>query len=139
MGSLPDQVYLDEIPKLRAYPNIRTLGYVATHYADKAIEDVLAEIDIYARWPKLTNQTKMRVDASVECQQRLTFSLMSLQGIFLDETPSTYDPDDYDYLKRAGQAIRNGTTFKDRFVGAYAPFGAMISSSTNAIQCITPA
>lgn len=66
MGSLPDQVYLDEIPKLRAYPNIRTLGYVATHYADKAIEDVLAEIDIYARWPKLTNEPKMRVDVRVE-------------------------------------------------------------------------
>jgi hypothetical protein len=77
MGSLPDQVYLDEIPKLRAYPNIRTLGYVATNYGDKAIEEVLAEIDIYARWPKLTNQTKMRVDVSVECKERLTLSLIS--------------------------------------------------------------
>lgn len=100
MGSLPDQVYLDEIPKLRAYPNIRTLGYVATHYADKAIEDVLAEIDVYAKWPRVTNNTKMRVD-----------------GIFLDETPSTYDAYDYAYLKTASQAVRNGTTFKDRFVG----------------------
>jgi hypothetical protein len=102
MGSLPDQVYLDEIPKLRAYPNIRSLGYVATHYADKPIESVLAEIDIYSRWPKLTNNTKMRVD-----------------GIFLDETPSTYSADEFDYLKRASQAVRNGTTFKDRFVGTY--------------------
>jgi hypothetical protein len=99
MGSLPDQVYLDEVPKLRAYPNIRTLGYVATHYTDKDIDSVLAEIDTYARWPKVTNITKMRVD-----------------GIFLDETPSTYDADDYEYLKRAGQAVRNSTTFKDRFV-----------------------
>lgn len=101
MGSLPDQVYLDEIPKLRAYPNIRTLGYVATHYAEKDIEDVLAEIDVYSRWPKLTNNTKMRVD-----------------GIFFDETPSSIgSSDDYAYLKRASQAVRNGTTFKDRFVG----------------------
>jgi hypothetical protein len=100
MGSLPDQVYLDEIPKLRAYPNIRTLGYVATHYADKPIEEVLAEIDIYARWPKIANITKFRVD-----------------GIFLDETPSTYDVEEYEYLKTAAQAVRNGTTFKDRFVG----------------------
>jgi hypothetical protein len=99
MGSLPDQVYLDEVPKLRAYPNIRTLGYVATHYADKPIESVLAEIDTYARWPKVTNITKMRVD-----------------GIFLDETPSTFDEDDYEYLKKAGQAVKNSTTFKDRFV-----------------------
>lgn len=100
MGSLPDQVYLDEIPKLRTYPNIRTLGYVATHYAEKNIEDVLAEIDVYAKWPKVTNNPKMRVD-----------------GIFLDETPSTYEAEEYAYLKRASQAVRNGTTFKDRFVG----------------------
>ncbi|OAL44063.1 hypothetical protein IQ07DRAFT_551085 [Pyrenochaeta sp. DS3sAY3a] len=99
LGSLPDQVYLDEIPKLRAYPNIRTLGYVATHYAEKDIGQVLAEIDQYARWPKITNITKMRVD-----------------GIFFDETPSTYDADDYDYLKKASQAVKNGTTFKDKFV-----------------------
>jgi hypothetical protein len=100
IGSLPDQVYLDEIPRLRSHPNIRSLGYVATHYADKPIEEVLAEIDIYARWPKIANDTKMRVD-----------------GIFLDETPSTYDADEYEYLKTAAQAVRNGTTFKDRFVG----------------------
>jgi len=100
MGSLPDQVYLDEIPKLHAYPNIRTLGYVATHYSDKNIDDVLAEIDVYSKWPKLTNDTKMRVD-----------------GIFFDETPSTYEADDLAYLKRASQAVRNGTTFKDRYVG----------------------
>ncbi|CAO2656541.1 Nn.00g053440.m01.CDS01 [Neocucurbitaria sp. VM-36] len=99
MGSLPDQVYLDEIPKLRAYPNIRTLGYVATHYAEKDIASVLAEVDIYAKWPQTTNNTKMRVD-----------------GIFFDETPSTYDEEEYAYLKRASQAVKNGTTFKDHFV-----------------------
>ncbi|KAH7357375.1 Spherulation-specific family 4 [Pyrenochaeta sp. MPI-SDFR-AT-0127] len=99
LGSLPDQVYLDEIPKLRAYPNIRTLGYVATHYTAKDIQNVLTEIDIYAKWPKTTNNTKMRVD-----------------GIFFDETPSTYDAEDYAYLKRASQAVRNGTTFRDRII-----------------------
>lgn len=100
MGSLPDQVYLDEIPKLRSYPNIRTLGYVATNYAEKPIENVLAEIDTYAKWPKVSNITKMRVD-----------------GIFLDETPSTYDAEEYEYLQTVSRAVRNGTTFKDRFVG----------------------
>ena len=99
MGSLPDQYYLDEVPKLRSYSNIRTLGYVATDYAEKDIEAVLAEIDTYAKWPKVSNITKMRVD-----------------GIFLDETPSTYSTEEYAYLKRAAQAVRNGTTFKDHFV-----------------------
>jgi hypothetical protein len=71
MGSLPDQVYLDEIPKLRAYPNIRTLGYVATNYADKEVQSVLAEVDTYAKWPKVTNDTKMRVDVSRNHKCRL--------------------------------------------------------------------
>lgn len=99
MGSLPDQVYLNEVPKLRSYPNIRTLGYVATHYAEKPIENVLAEIETYERWPKVSNITKMRVD-----------------GIFLDETPSTYDAEEYEYLKTASRAVKNATTFKDRFI-----------------------
>ncbi|KAL5113581.1 hypothetical protein ACEQ8H_008529 [Pleosporales sp. CAS-2024a] len=99
MGSLPDQVYLDEIPKLRAYPNIRTLGYVATDYADKPIDDLLAEIDMYSQWPQMSNKTNFRVD-----------------GIFLDETPSTYDADYYTYLQVAAQAVQNATTFKDHFV-----------------------
>lgn len=115
MGSLPDQVYLDEIPKLRAYPNIRTLGYVATHYAEKEIEDVLAEVNVYANWPTVTNNTKMRVD-----------------GIFFDEIPSTYEAEQYQYLKRANQAVKNGTTFKDHFVahnpGLIAP--AILNSKT---------
>ncbi|KAF1937436.1 hypothetical protein EJ02DRAFT_476835 [Clathrospora elynae] len=99
MGSLPDELYLEEVPKLQAYPNIRTLGYVATNYTDKDIESVLAEINTYDNWQKLTGITKMRVD-----------------GIFLDETPSTYDPDSYEYLKIAGQAVRQCTSFNGGFV-----------------------
>jgi hypothetical protein len=101
-GSLPDSYYLDAIPKLRDYENIRTLGYVATNYTTKPLEDVLKEIDIYASWPKASNNTKLRVD-----------------GIFFDETPSTYDTLKYDYLSRASQAVKNGTRFRDRFVGMY--------------------
>ncbi|KAF2442363.1 hypothetical protein P171DRAFT_497158 [Karstenula rhodostoma CBS 690.94] len=99
VGSLPDQYYLDAIPKLRSYENIRPLGYVATNYTTKPLEDVLKDIDTYASWPKTSNNTKLRVD-----------------GIFFDETPSTYDTAKYDYLSRASQAVRNGTRFRDRFV-----------------------
>lgn len=102
MGSLPDQVYLDEIPKLTSYPNIRTLGYVATHYAEKDINTILAEVDVYAKWPKVTNNTSMK-----------------LHGIFFDETPSTYDAEDYAYLRRASQSVRNSSAFTDRFVGKF--------------------
>ncbi|EMD85171.1 hypothetical protein COCC4DRAFT_85225 [Bipolaris maydis ATCC 48331] len=100
MGSLPDSVYLDEIPKLAQYPNIRTLGYVATHYTQKTIDDVLAEIDTYSNWPYVTNVTRMRVD-----------------GIFFDETPSTFTPESYAYLERATYAVKNAsTTFKKGFI-----------------------
>ncbi|USP76901.1 hypothetical protein yc1106_04175 [Curvularia clavata] len=100
MGSLPDSVYMTEVPKLSQYPNIRTLGYVATHYATKPVESLLAEIDTYSSWPRLTNSTRMRVD-----------------GIFLDETPSTFNPASYTYLERANHAIKNrSTTFKNGFV-----------------------
>ncbi|KAF1830628.1 hypothetical protein BDW02DRAFT_633474 [Decorospora gaudefroyi] len=115
MGSLPDQVYLDEIPKLHAHPNVRTLGYVATHYASKPIEAVLSEIETYAKWPKATNMTKMRVD-----------------GIFLDETPSAFDARHYTYLQRAGRAVQNESAFSHRFVahnpGLVAP--ALLASPT---------
>lgn len=118
MGSLPDQAYLDEIPKLRSHPNIRSLGYVATHYTEKDIETVLGEIETYADWPQTANASKVRVD-----------------GIFFDETPSAYDAEAYEYLERAGQAVRNCTTFKDRFVahnpGAVAP---TLLDSINVLQ-----
>ncbi|KAJ4288075.1 hypothetical protein N0V90_012092 [Kalmusia sp. IMI 367209] len=100
IGSLPDQYYLGAIPKLRVYNNIRTLGYVATNYTTKPLDDVLKEIDTYAAWPKASNNTKLKVD-----------------GIFFDETPSTYDTFKYNYLSRASQAVKNGTRFRDRFVG----------------------
>ncbi|KAF2109381.1 Spherulation-specific family 4 [Lophiotrema nucula] len=99
MGSLPDKVYLDEIPNLKNYSNIRTLGYVATNYTTKPINDVLSEIHTYTTWPKLTNNTKLKVD-----------------GIFFDETPSEYDPAKYSYLKTAAASVRNATNFRDKFI-----------------------
>ncbi|KAF2728860.1 hypothetical protein EJ04DRAFT_448517 [Polyplosphaeria fusca] len=99
MGSLPDQVYMNEIPNLANFSNIRTLGYVATNYANKDIESVLSEINTYANWPKMTNNTKFRVE-----------------GIFLDEVPSTYVNYKYEYLKTASEAVKNGSRFRDRFV-----------------------
>jgi hypothetical protein len=66
---------------------------------EKDIASVLAEIDTYAKWPKLTNTPKMRVD-----------------GIFLDETPSTFNEAAYEYLKTASQAVKNATSFKNGFV-----------------------
>jgi hypothetical protein len=101
-SSLPAQVYVNEIPKLKTFDNIRTLGYVATNYTSKELSHVLAEIDVYANWPKVSNNTRLKVD-----------------GIFFDETPSEYAVDQYQYLKVASQAVKTGPRFKDRFVGTY--------------------
>ncbi|KAF2009891.1 hypothetical protein BU24DRAFT_357522 [Aaosphaeria arxii CBS 175.79] len=98
-GSLPDATYLSEIPKLRTFENIRTLGYVATNYTTKDLSQVLSEIDTYANWPKTANNTKLKVD-----------------GIFFDETPSEFVREKYEYLKVASQKVKNGTAFRDRFV-----------------------
>ena len=62
LNSLPEQPYIDEIPKLSKYPNIRKLGYVATNYTEKSIDTVLAEIHQYSLWPSLMNDTRMNVD-----------------------------------------------------------------------------
>lgn len=43
MGSLPEPAYISEIPKLKNYPNIRTLGYVATNYTEKALDSGKSE------------------------------------------------------------------------------------------------
>ena len=112
-GSRPDQVYLNEIPKLKSYENIRTLGYVATNYTHKVIDDVLADINTWAVWPNMYNNTKLKMD-----------------GVFLDETPSVYDPAAYKYLEKARNAVRNGTRFKDRFVGVYNPLSLLMT-----LQC----
>ena len=62
MSSLPEAPYISEIPRLRDYPNIKTLGYVATNYTDKALDDVLSEIERWSDWPSLLNDTRMSVD-----------------------------------------------------------------------------
>jgi hypothetical protein len=47
-ATLPEQNYIDKIPKLQTLDNIKTLGYVATTYAGKELNRMLAEIDKYA-------------------------------------------------------------------------------------------
>jgi hypothetical protein len=44
---------------------------------------------------------------------------LKMDGVFLDETPSMYDPAAYKYLEKARGAVRNGTRFRDRFIGMF--------------------
>lgn len=101
MGSLPEPAYLTEIPKLKKYPNIKTLGYVATNYTDKALDSVLAEIWQWTSWPILMNDTRMAVD-----------------GIFFDEIPGLYHWQKHDYLTTATRAVRSSEHLGERIIGA---------------------
>lgn len=70
-----------EIPRLNACGNVRTVGYVATTYCKRSIEDVFRDIDRYADWSR---------------DKR--FPGLGVNGIFFDETPNLYDEDVKLYL-----------------------------------------
>jgi hypothetical protein len=100
IDGMPEQVYLDEMPKLRNYPNIRSLGYVATNYTNRPIEDVMLEIRTYADWPRILNDERVGVD-----------------GIFFDETPGTYDWQWHDYLEILRDEVKGASGLGERVVG----------------------
>lgn len=100
----PEQVYLDEMPKLKNYPNIRSLGYVATNYTNRPIEDVMLEIRTYADWPRILNDTRVGVD-----------------GIFFDETPGVYDWRWYDYLSILKDEVKMSQGLGEKVVGELYP------------------
>ncbi|KAF2737853.1 hypothetical protein EJ04DRAFT_87500 [Polyplosphaeria fusca] len=99
VNGIPEQPYIDEMPKLKDWPNIRTLGYVATNYTNKPLDTVLAEIATYSNWPQILNNSRMAVD-----------------GIFFDETPGAYDWRKHDYLKAATDAVKGNAGLGQRVV-----------------------
>ena len=49
-GIPSDSNFISGISKLNSYPNVNTVGYVATSYGNKNISAVNAETDVYASW-----------------------------------------------------------------------------------------
>lgn len=99
MISNPEQAYINELPKLRQYDNIRTLGYVATNYTNKALDNVIGEIRQYNLWPTLMNNTNIRVD-----------------GIFFDEVPGLYHWQKHDYLKAAADEVMKNDNLGEKLI-----------------------
>lgn len=120
MSSLPEQVYITEIPNLKRYPNVKTLGYVATNYTDKSLDSVIAEIHQYALWPTLMNESRMAVD-----------------GIFFDETPGLYHWQKHDYLKAAADEVRKSEGLGQKLVGMLFLILLSNHSKIEHLQCIT--
>ena len=86
--ALPDGNYTREIPRLNAYSNVRTVGYVSTSWANRPLSSALQDISTYAGWAK---------NSSVQG--------LSVQGIFFDETPSIYTTTGADFLNSLAAAI----------------------------------
>ena len=76
----PNDDYIREIPRLNAYLNVRTVGYVGTTYGRKPLEEVYADIAQYAKWSSDDNCPGLGVS-----------------GIFFDETLGLYSDDDFVY------------------------------------------
>jgi hypothetical protein len=72
-GSPPDSDYIANISMLNSYNNVNTLGYVHTSYGDRSLSDISSDIDTYQSWSTYTNAN------------------ISLNGIFVDETPASLD------------------------------------------------
>jgi hypothetical protein len=91
-GAGPDANYTREIPRLNAYANVRTVGYVSTDYARRNLSSVLQDISTYSAW-----------------SGNLTISGLGMQGIFLDETPAQYDGANAQFFETIASAVRSET------------------------------
>jgi hypothetical protein len=99
VAGVPTEPYLAEVPKLKNYTNVHTLGYVATNYSNRPIDDVLEEIRTWAIWPKANSNDKMSVD-----------------GIFFDEVPGSYEWEKYDYLQKATNEVKAADGLRQKIV-----------------------
>ncbi|KIN05435.1 hypothetical protein OIDMADRAFT_158030 [Oidiodendron maius Zn] len=88
---LPSDDYAREVPRLHAYPNVTTVGYVLIDYCRRDIAAVEADIDTYAGWGREGG--------------------MALEGILLDESPNHWSAEREKYLERLARKIRGSEGF----------------------------
>ncbi|KAL5333161.1 Spherulation-specific family 4 [Aspergillus crustosus] len=86
----PDRNYAREVPRLNAYSNVYTVGYIRVDWCRKPLEESCAEIARYASWAEQYETTGLGV-----------------RGIFVDETPNHYSPERAEYLSALRSYIRN--------------------------------
>lgn len=73
------------MPKLNAFPNVRTVGYIAIDYCRKPLDKVCEEISVYANWDR-------EYGDQIEG--------LYVEGIFVDETHNHFDDGRMSYLER---------------------------------------
>ncbi|KAF2089033.1 hypothetical protein K490DRAFT_38154 [Saccharata proteae CBS 121410] len=104
---LPDANYAREIPRLASKPNVRILGYIACTWAAKPLASVLGELATYAQW-------------------RSKCPSLGVQGVFLDEAPSEYDPRTVRYLETINATIKASEGMEE---GLFVPSGQLTSTA----------
>lgn len=101
--ALPDDGYTQAIQRLNSMNDARTIGYVATTWCTAKSGSVLDEVAVYARWGDF--------DPS-----------LATAGIFFDETPTRYTPENVSYLQTICEAVHNHHGLRDGFVGKRCSF-----------------
>ncbi|KAH7101645.1 Spherulation-specific family 4 [Auriculariales sp. MPI-PUGE-AT-0066] len=88
VNTLPDNDYIAGISALNAFPNAKTIGYVASNKTHRPVNEYQGEVDTYLFWG--------RQNAN-----------LSMHGIFIDE--GSNNEEDVQYYKDFSQYIRNQT------------------------------
>jgi len=89
-STVPNDQYAEQISRLNNITNVKTVGYVRTDYANRAIDDVLADVSTYSGW--------FTANAS-----------LGMHGIFLDESPHQYLSTSASYMRNVTSAIKSAS------------------------------
>lgn len=90
--SYPSDDYISQIQRLNTFPNVQTLGYVHTSYAQRDVQSVLKDVTTYSGWAKGS--------------ANINIPGFAVHGIFVDEVPSVYSPEADEYLRTVNSAIK---------------------------------
>ncbi|KAF3308494.1 hypothetical protein TWF173_001195 [Orbilia oligospora] len=85
----PDESYREGVTKLKAFKNVRIIGYVHVSYTARKLEDVCQDIDRYVGWDEYKS------------------GKISVDGIFVDEAPEDVGKDDISlrYMQKVRKRI----------------------------------
>ncbi|KAF1934962.1 hypothetical protein EJ02DRAFT_460788 [Clathrospora elynae] len=100
----PNPDYIREIPRLNAFPNVTTLGYVRATYCERPVEDLFADIEAYA-----------------ERSNDKAHPGLGVQGIFVDETVNLYTEDAKRYLDSIDQKVERSFGFSSDRMAVHNP------------------
>ncbi|KAH7086574.1 Spherulation-specific family 4 [Paraphoma chrysanthemicola] len=96
-GALPMAEYSHAIHMLNSFANVRTVGYIATTWCARNLTSVLDDVAAYSFWGEY--------DEAV-----------AIDGIFIDETPTQYSPDNHSYLQAIAKAVHESDGLKEGYI-----------------------